>query len=210
VQRLVDRVVGVLRKPRHELPLTLAESGAPSHVLIPWVVTLAAPGAAAVFLADGVFGDWYAPTTIFNTTIPGGWTRSPLQALAMAALVYALGLAAWAGTAAMMALTAPFFGAMRDREGAAKAAAYTLTPVGLAGAAQIFASVPYLNWLPGVALVAGLAWAGFIGIVAVPLHLGTPDAKAPAHALVSLGATAAAVAGIYLVASAALTAAWSR
>jgi hypothetical protein len=209
VRRLVERVLGILRKPRQALPLTLAESGAPSEVLRGYVLPLAAPGAIALFLSDGLFGAWYAPTEIFNTVIPGGWVREPLHALITALVVYALSVGAWAATAALMALSAPLFGGMRDQSGALKAAAYTLTPLWLAGAAQLFSSVPYLNWLPGVALVAGVAWAAFLAVIAVPLHLGTPDAKAPAHAVGSVAVAALVVGAAYLLASSALAALWS-
>jgi hypothetical protein len=203
VHRLVERVVGVMRRPRQELPLTLAESGAPRE-LLPYVAPLAALGPVALFLSEGLIGAWYAPTEIFNTVIPGGWVRGPGLALATAALLFALALGAWTGTAAMMAILAPFFGGLRDRPGAIKAAGYSLTPLYLAGVAQLFSSVPYLNWLPGLALVAGLAWAAFLGTVALPLHLATPSGKAPGHAIASLGVTALVTTGLYLLASSAL------
>jgi hypothetical protein len=60
-----------------------------------------------------------------------------------------------------------------------------------------------------VALVAGIAWAAFIGVVALPLHLGTPDAKAAPHALASLGIVTAVAAGLYFLASSALYSMWS-
>jgi hypothetical protein len=79
-----------------------------------------------------------------------------------------------------------------------------LTPVWVAGASLLLGSVPYLNWLPGVLLVAGVAWGAFVGVIAVPLHLGTPDGKAPAHALAALGATAAAATLLYFLISSAV------
>ena len=113
VRRLIQRIEGLLRRPRQELPLTLAESGAAADVL-PYVLALAAPGALALFLADGVFGAWYGPTEIFHTVIPGGWVRAPLPSLATAVLVYLLLVGAWAGAAAAMAFLAPFFGGLAE------------------------------------------------------------------------------------------------
>jgi hypothetical protein len=200
-------VVGVLRRPRHELPLTLADSGEPLAVL-PYVAIVAAPGALAWFLANGVLGAWFAPTHFFNDVIPGGWVRTPLPSLVMALLIYVLSLAAWAGAAAAMALLAPLFGGIRDARSAAKAAACSLTPLLLLETAELFSSVPYLSWLPGVALVGGAAWAAFLGGIALPLHLGTPDARAPGHSLVSLGITFAAATALYLLASSAVSSIW--
>jgi Yip1 domain len=198
VRRLIQRVEGLLRRPRQELPLTLAESGAPKDIL-PYVLMLAAPAALALFLADGLFGAWYGPTEIFHTVIPGSWARAPGPAAGIAVSVYVLLVGAWAGTAAVMSLLAPRFGGRRDDHGAAKAAACALTPMWLSGASLLFLSVPYLNWLPDVVIIAGIAWSVFVGKIAVPLHMGTPEAKAAGHALVSLALPITAGSLIYLL-----------
>jgi hypothetical protein len=200
-------VVGVLRRPRQELPLTLADSGEPLAVLS-YVAVVAAPGALAYFLANGVLGAWVAPTRLFNAVIPGGWVRAPLPSLVMALLLYLLSLGAWAGAATAMALLAPLFGGIRDGRSAAKAAACSLTPLLLLETAELFSSVPYLSWLPGVALVGAAAWAAFLGGIALPLHLGTPDTRAPGHALASLGITLAVASVLYLLASSAVSSVW--
>jgi hypothetical protein len=204
VLALIERVRGVLVDPRRTLPLTLAESGAPASVFFPYVAVLAALGPIAIFLSNGLVGAWHAPVEIFNARIPGGWTRAPLLALLLALAAYVVFVGAWAGLAEAFRWSAPWFGGLRDRGSAWKASAYALTPIWLAGATFLFDSVPYLNWLPGVALVAGVAWAAFVGVVALPLHLGTPDAKAPGHALASLGATSLLATAVYFGASKAL------
>jgi len=198
VRRLIQRIDGLIRRPRQQLPLTLAESGAPKDI-VPQVLLLTAPAAVALFLADGVFGAWYGATEIFHTVIPGGWARAPGPAAGIAASVYVLLVATWAGTAAMMTLLAPSFGGRRDAPSALKAAAYSLTPVWLAGPALLFLSVPWLNWVPEVAIVAGIAWSVFVATIALPLHLGTPDAKAAGHALTSLGVPIVVASLVYLL-----------
>jgi hypothetical protein len=204
VRDLVERVRGVLQRPRQTLPLTLAESGAPADVFVPYVALLAVLGPVALFLSDGALGAWHAPTEIFNMVIDGGWVRAPLPALLAALVTYLISVGTWAGLAALLGLFAPWFGGLRDRAGAVKAAAYTLTPVWLAGVSLLFGSVPYLNWLPGVVLVGGVAWGAFIGVIAVPLHLGTPDAKAPGHVLLALGAATSVATLVYFLLSSAV------
>jgi hypothetical protein len=206
---LVERVRQLLWRPRQSLPLTLAESGSARSVVGSYVVWLAAIGPLALFLSDGLIGAWHAPTTIFNTIIPGGWVRAPRPALVEMLLAWALGIGAWAMLSTAMTLVGPRFGGLSDLPGAHKAAAYTLTPLYVAGAAWLFGSVPYLTWLPGVALVAGVAWAAFLGSLALPLHLGTPDPRAPGHALVSLAITAAGTTLAYYLISLAVYAIWS-
>jgi hypothetical protein len=203
VRQLVERVRGVLLRPRQALPLTLAESGAPRAIL-PYVTLLAALGPLALFISDGLIGSWQASTPSFS-----GWVRAPVPALVELLLDFALGLGAWAGLALAMGLLAPGFGGHRDPDGARKAAAYTLTPLFIAAIALLFGSVPYFTWVGGVSLVAGVAWAAFVGVLALPLHLGTPEAKAPGHALAALGLTTVATTAVYVGASAAIQALWS-
>jgi hypothetical protein len=199
---LVARVRAVLITPRRELPTTLADSGAPGAVFFPYVALLAAVGPIMLFVSDGLIGTYHPATRIFNVTIPGSWTREPAAALVKMALGYALGVGAWAMLAFAMAWLAPRFGGRGDRPDAIKASAYTMTPVWLSGALLGFGSVPYLDFLAGVGLIAGLAYGVLIGIIAVPLHLGTPEVKAPGHILASLGLTVAAVMCAYYVLSA--------
>lgn len=206
---LIERVRGILVDPRKTLPLTLAESGAPKALFVPYVALLAALGPIALFLSNGLVGAWHAPVEIFNARIPGGWTRAPLLALLVALIVYAISVAAWVALAEAFRFSAAWFGGLRDRPSAWKAAAYVLTPVWLASATFLFDSVPYLNWLPGVALVAGVAWAAFVGVIALPLHLGTPDAKAAGHTLATLAPVCALAWAIYFGASKGLYALFS-
>jgi hypothetical protein len=134
VRALFERVRGVLVDPRKTVPLTLAESGAAGAVFVPYVAVLSALGPIAIFLSNGLFGAWHAPVEIFNTRIPGGWTRAPLLALSLAILTLLLSAGSWLALAETLRALAPSFGGLRDRAGATKAAAYLLTPVWLAGA----------------------------------------------------------------------------
>jgi hypothetical protein len=124
-------------------------------------------------------------------------------------LGYGFAVGAWALLAATLILLAPRFGGLRDRAGAAKTAAYAMTPVWISGATLLFGSVPHLTWLPGVALVAAVAWSAFVATVALPLHLGTPETRAPGLALASLGVTAVTTTAAYYALSYLIYAVWS-
>ena len=63
-----------------------------------------------------------------------------------------------------------------------------------AGALAILQALPYIGFLSSLALIAALAYAVWIGRLALPIHLGTPDGKAAGHVLLALGITVAVVA----------------
>jgi hypothetical protein len=160
---------------------------------------LAAVGPVARFVAHGVIGEYRASTTAFNLVVPGGYYRAPGFELAALPVSYALSVAAWWLFSLVLTLLARRFGGHRDAAGARKAAAYAATPVWLAGAGALFASVPYFDFLEYVALIAGLAYAVFVGTIALPVHMGTPQPKAPGHMLAALGVSALAFAVAYNV-----------
>jgi hypothetical protein len=182
--------------------MTLADRGEARAVLLPYVAVLAALGPAAVFLSDGLLGAYHPPTTIFNTTIPGGRISAPGSAALQAVLFYAFSVGAWRGLALALAKLGPPFGGLDDPRGANKAAAQTLTPLWAAGALLVLGSVPYLGFLAVLGLIAGVAYSVYVGMIAVPLHLGTPREKAPGHILAALGLTLVVGIGAYLATSA--------
>jgi Yip1 domain len=199
VKKLVDRVRDLMLSPRETLPLTLAESGEPRDVLIPYVMVLAALGPIAGFLSTGVIGMYIPAQSIFNTTVPAMYVRAPFAALLVSALRFGMGIASWWCLALVYDKLAPGFGGKHDRAGAFKASASTLTPLWLAGALSLFNSVPHLDFLGYVGGVAALAYAVLIGMYAVPLQLSTPEPKAVGHVLASLGITVVATAISYVL-----------
>jgi hypothetical protein len=199
------RAARLLSAPRDELLSAIADSGATVDVLVPYVLVLAAIGPVASFLSAGLLGVYHPPTTIFNTTLPGGYTRAPGLALVQSVTLFAIGVAAWWLLALLLCRLAPRFGGQADPAGANKAAACMLTPVWVGTGLFLLASVPYLGALGStVGVFGGLLYGVLIGTWAVPPHLGVPEARAPGHVLVALGATVVFALAAYVAATALL------
>lgn len=191
-ESLVRRVRGVLFAPQSELPKAIAEAGdLPS--LLRYVLPLAAIGAVARFVSAGVIGVYVPPQMMFGMKVGGGFVRTPVGSLVGAALSLAVGIGAWGLFAYLLHRLAPTFGARPDQAGARKVAAYALTPVWLAGGLALLHSVPYLGIVSSIGHLAGLVYAVLVGTWALPLLMGSPEAKAPAHILAAMGVTVVAV-----------------
>jgi hypothetical protein len=204
LRALATRVRDLLIAPRETLPLTLAEAGGVRDVLIPYVIVLAAIGPIVGFLSMGIIGMYIPAQSIFNTTIPSMYVRSPILALFGGGIRFGLGIAGWWFLAFVLDFLAPRFGGKHDRAGANKAAAAILTPLFLAGASHLFNSVPHLDFLVYIAYMAALAYGVLIGMYAVPLQLSVPEPKAVGHTLASLGIAVVATWLSYLLVAALL------
>jgi hypothetical protein len=193
IRAVVARTRDLVLQPKDVLLAALAESGTPRDVLVPYVLWVAAVGPIAGFLSLGLIGVYHPPTSIFNTVVPGGYTRAFGPALVQMLVAYGLGVGAWRLLALALDLLAPRFGGQHDAGGAYKSAAFALTPVWLGGGMQLLGSVPYLGTAGTmVGLFGGLLYGVLIGVWAVPVHHGTPEAKAPGHVLAAMGFTVVA------------------
>lgn len=195
---LVARVRGLLLTPKEELPKTIAEPG-DFKSLLPYVLVLLSIGALARFVSTGIIGQYVAPQVVFGMKIGGGWFRAPISSLVGAVFSVAVGVGAWWFFAFILNALAPSFGARKDEPAALKVAAWTGTPVWIAGAFAILGSVPYLGWLAMLATIGGIVYAVLIGMWALPLLMGTPESKAPGHVLASMGITLAVTAVVGFV-----------
>jgi hypothetical protein len=197
-EALIARVRGILLKPKEELPKTIAEPG-DFKSLLPYVVVLLALGALADFVSAGVIGVYMEPQVVFNMKIGGGFARAPVQALIGAILSVGMGVGVWWFYAFILDTLSPSFGGRKDPAGAFKVAAYSATPIWIAGLLGIFRSVPYLGWLANIGKLAGLIYAVAIGIWALPILMGTPENKAPGHVLAAMGITLVATVAVWFV-----------
>src|SRR5262245_37408509 len=136
---VVARVRGLFREPKQELPKTIAEGG-DFKSLLPYVLVLLAPGALATFISGGIIGTYMVPTERFGIRVGGGWYRAPGSALVSALELVALGLGGWWVLARVLHRLAPTFGARPDQPAAFKVAAWTATPLFLAGALALLES----------------------------------------------------------------------
>jgi hypothetical protein len=192
---LIARVRGLLLQPKEELPKTIAEPG-DFKSLLPYVLVLLSVGALARFVSAGIIGKYVAPQVVFGMKIGGGWFRAPIASLVGAVFAVGLGVAGWWFFAFILNVLAPSFGARKDEAAAYKVAAWTATPLWVAGALALLGSVPYLDWLALLGQIGALVYAVLIGMWALPLLMGTPESKAPGHILAAMGITLAAMLAI--------------
>ena len=195
---LVARVRALLLTPKDELPKTIAEPG-DFKSLLPYVLVLLSIGALARFISTGIIGQYVAPQVVFGMRIGGGWFRTPIASLVGAVFSVGVGVGAWWFFAFILSTLAPSFGARKDEPAAYKVAAWTATPIWVAGAFAILGSVPYLGWVGTLAQLGAIVYAVLIGMWALPLLMGTPESKAPGHILAAMGITLAVTAVVGFV-----------
>ena len=195
---LVARVRGLMTKPKDELPKTIAEAG-DFKSLLPYVLVLVSVGALSQFISAGIIGKYVPPQVVFGMKIGGGWFRSPIASLVGAVLSVGIGVGVWWFFGFILNALAPSFGARKDDAAALKIAAWTATPIWLAGALALCGSVPYVGWIATVAVVGGVVYGVLIGMWGLPLLMGTPESKAPGHILAAMGITLAVTAVVWFV-----------
>jgi Yip1 domain len=195
---LIARVRGLLLEPKNELPKTIAEPG-DFKSLLPYVAVLLSVGALAQFISAGIIGEYVAPQVVFGMKIGGGWFREPMHSLVVTVLQIGLGIGSWWFFGFILSALAPSFGARKDENAALKVAAWSTTPMWVARVTAILGSVPYLNWLSGLAGLAALVYSVLIGMWALPLLMGTPETKAPGHILGAMAITVAVTALVWFL-----------
>jgi hypothetical protein len=198
---LIGRVKGLLLSPKSELPQMVADPGELKSVLMPYVAVLAAIGPIVTFLSTGLIGVYHPGTKIFGMEIPGGYVRMPVMALFSGIIGYAVSIGAWWFYSFILGALAPTFGGRKDMSGAFKVAAASATPIWVAGLLGLLRSVPMLGWLSWLAIIGALVYSVLIAIWAVPVLMGTPEDKAPGHALASMGIVVGALVVTLLVVS---------
>jgi hypothetical protein len=147
---LFARVKAILLTPQTEWPVIAQEKGAALRLFVRHVAILALIPAMARFIGTALIG-WYAPVS---------------SSLAGALVTYLSGFAVVYGLALVIDALAPRFGGQKDFASALKLAAYSFTPVWLAG---IFLLIPGLSFL----VILGLygvypLWAGLPVLMRVP------------------------------------------
>ncbi len=183
---LLHRVRGILADPRGEWPRIAAEAGDLRSLAVPYVVGLAGVLPVAHLVAVALIGE--------SHVVPGQSVtcRTPIAgALPMALLLYGALVGAWMLLGRLIALLAPTFQARHDEEAAHKLATYALTPVWLAGAFALVATLhASLSVLFMAVMAGGLGASWYLLTLGLPHVVATPPARAPVHAALALGATA--------------------
>ena len=171
-RRLVDRVRGIILKPKEEWLVIDKEQTDVATLFRTYVMPVSAIPPLATFLG----------TVIFGATIYTGAARPTIVgALVSAIISYALGLVGVYIIARVIDYFAPQNGGQSNRVQAFKVAAYASTPSWLAG---IFSLVPAL---------AGLGILGLYGVyllyLGLPVLMRVPQEKATSYTVTVIIAT---------------------
>ena len=167
--RIVTRVKGILAHPAAEWQAIAAETVSSFDVLTGYAAPLAAIGAAALFIGQVVIG--------LAVPFIGVVRASVFSAIATSVLLFALSLLTVMALGLVVNLFAPRFGGERNGARAFKVAAYSHTPLWLAGIAYA------LPWVGFLWIVAGF-YALYVGALGLPAMMRCPKERAPAYTVV--------------------------
>lgn len=160
-QSIVDRVKGILLKPKEEWPIIADEKTGIASLLLSYVAILAAIPVIAQLIGSLVFGYSFLGVTY----------RPPIAAAVGGAVgQYVLSLAAVVVIALVIDALAPTFGGRKDRVLAFKVAAYGSTAAWLAGAAALIPAIGFLAILGAYSL--------YLLYLGLPLLMKAPKEKA--------------------------------
>ena len=178
---LVQRVQGILLKPKETWPAIAAESGDVKSIYTSYLVYLAAIPAVAGFIGMSIFGMSFLGATI-RTPIFSGLASMIVGFVLSLVMVYVLALIANA--------LAPTFGGEKNMLNAVKLIAYGAT-AGLVGG--VFSLLPMLSML---GILAGL-YSIYLIYTGIPVLMKAPEGKALGYTavLVVCGVVASLVLG---------------
>ena len=165
---IVARAKGIVTRPAAEWAAIAAEPISSFEVLTGYAAPLAAIGAVALFIGQVLIG--------LSVPLIGIVRASALTAIATGVLLFALSLLVVIALGLIVNLLAPRFGGERNGARAFKVAAYSHTPIWLAGIAYA------LPWIGFLWIIAGL-YGLFIGMRGLPVMMRCPKERAPAYAL---------------------------
>jgi hypothetical protein len=157
--KLLERIKALLLTPRTEWHVIARERASAADLYIRYVAILAAIPEVAHLIGQSFVGEARAPF---------------LSGLLRAIVTYVVSLAAVYVIAGVIDLLAPRFGAKKNFPAALKLAAYSYTPLWLAG---VFLLVPGLNFL----LMLGF-YGFYLLWIGLPLLMQVPNSEALRYA----------------------------
>ena len=185
--RLLSRVKSLMGSPRSEWQVIANEPTTAAEIYTGYAMPLAAIGAIALFVSHVTIG----------TPVPliGVVKAALVTWLAAGLLMFALALVHLFLMAMIVGAMAPRFGGQPDTLAALKLAAYSYTPIWLAGVLYLFPRLAVL-WL------AACLYALYLAVAGLPALMRCPRERAVPYALVA-GACAI---GLFVVIAGMLTA----
>ena len=164
---LIARVRGILARPASEWSLIAVEATGSFDVMTRYALPLAAIGAIALFVGQVAIGLAVPMIGIVRASV----IAASLTAVTLLVLSILLVLA----VAAIVNLLAPRFGGERNASRAIKLAAFSHTPLWLAGIAY---AVPWIGFL----WILGGLYSIYLAAVGMPGMMRCPKERAPAYA----------------------------
>src|SRR5262245_251471 len=168
--RLVGRVVSILRSPRAEGAVIADEPATPMEIYTGYAAPLAAIGALALVVAQVAYGLQFPLIGVVKADVVTGLAAGLLM---FAAALVNLFVLAW-----IIDGLAPRFGGQADPLQALKVAAYSYTPIWLAGLIYL---VPALSVLWGVAAIYAL----YLAYIGLPVVMKCRPDRAASYALIA-------------------------
>ncbi|MGC4028825.1 MAG: Yip1 family protein [Steroidobacteraceae bacterium] len=166
MNKLVQRVINILKTPKTEWPVIAAEPATPGSVYVPYVLLLSAIAPVAMLLVGGSYGFFRLSTGLL---------------LRAAVTQYVVGLVGVALFALVIHLLAPTFGAAKDYTQALKSVAYAGTAAWLAGIGGLLG--PGLGTL---LMLAGGIYSIYLLYLSLPHTMKAPQEKAVAYTVVAI------------------------
>lgn len=167
---LASRVKGIIAHPASEWTAIASEPTTSFEVLTGYAAPLAAIGALALFVGQVAVGLAVPMIGIVRAGMLAGFVTAMLLFVLSLLVVMALG--------AIVNALAPRFGGQRSGARAFKLAAYSHTPLWLAGIAYA------LPWIGFLWILAGL-YAVYVAALGLPVMMRCPTERAPAYAIVT-------------------------
>ena len=165
---IAGRVKGIVAHPTTEWAAIATEPISSFEVLTSYAAPLAAIGAVALFIGQVAIG--------LAVPLIGIVRASVFTAIATGVMLFALSLLVVIALGLIVNVLAPRFGGERNGARAFKLAAYSHTPIWLAGIAYA------LPWIGFLWLLAGL-YGLFIAVLGLPVMMRCPKERAPAYAI---------------------------
>jgi hypothetical protein len=153
---LLERIKGILLKPKDEWQVIATEPGTPQALYPNYIVPLAAIGPLASVIGLSVLG--------MSVPMGGSIRIGFFSALSSAVVHYVLALASVYVIALLIDALAPTFGARKDPSQSFKVATYSMTPGWLAG---IFSLLPGFLSILGFLLSLYGIYLLYLGILAL-------------------------------------------
>ncbi len=165
---IVDRVKNILLTPRTEWDVVAAEPPNRADLVLKYVLPLAAIAALAGFVGSSILGGLFG----VRLGIVWGLIMIVYNLVMAVVMVFVVGF--------IIDALAPSFGGQKNGEQAFKAAAYTYTPVWVAGSGGI---VPILG---GLLVLAGVIYAIYLLFLGLPRLMRAPEDKSAGYTAVTI------------------------